>query len=54
MEQRLDRSLLSVQRLTAALDEYVKVQEDILALEAYYGSNEWKQEFAHYALRVRH
>jgi hypothetical protein len=46
MEQRLDRALLSVQRLTAALDEYVKVQEDILALEAYYGSNEWKQDFA--------
>lgn len=46
MEQRLDRALLSVQRLTAELDEYVKVQEDILALEAYYGSNEWKQDFA--------
>lgn len=45
MEQRLDRAVLAVQRLSAALDEYVKAQADIAELEAYYVSDEWKRDF---------
>ena len=44
MEQRLDRASAAVMRLSAALDDYAEAQEDIRALEAYYGSDEWKQE----------
>jgi hypothetical protein len=46
MEQRLDRASAAVMRLSAALDDYAEAQEDIHALEAYYGSNEWKQDFS--------
>ncbi len=46
MERRLDRALLAVKRLSAALDKWEAVQEDIAALDKYYGSDEWKQDFA--------
>lgn len=46
MEQRLERSAAAVMALSAALDRYEEVQEDISALEAYYGSETWKQDFA--------
>ena len=46
MERRLDRALLAVERLSAALDKWEAVQEDIAALDKYYGSDEWKQDFA--------
>lgn len=46
MEGRLVRASQAVMRLSAALDEYVEAQEDIRALEAYYGSDEWKRDFA--------
>ena len=46
MEQRLDRSAAAVMALSAALDRYEEVKEDISALEAYYGSETWKQDFA--------
>ncbi len=46
MERRLDRALLAVKRLTAALDKWEAVQEDIAALDEYYGSDDWKQDFA--------
>ena len=32
--------------LSAALENYEAVQEDITALEQYYGSEVWKQDFA--------
>ena len=32
--------------LSAALDNYEEAQEAIAALDAYYGSEEWKQDFA--------
>ena len=46
MELRLERSAAAVMELSAALDKYEAVQEDIKVLEEYYGSNEWKQDFA--------
>lgn len=46
MEQRLERSAAAVMALFAALDRYEEVKEDISALEAYYGSETWKQDFA--------
>lgn len=46
MERRLDRALLAVKRLSTALDKWEAVQEDIAALDKYYGSDEWKQDFA--------
>ena len=35
-----------VMELSAALDNYEEAQEAIAALDAYYGSEEWKQDFA--------
>ena len=46
MEQRVELSAKAVMELLAALDKYEAVQEDIKALDAYYGSKEWKQDFA--------
>ena len=46
MEERLDRASQVVMKLSAALDDYVEMQEDIRALELYYGSEEWKKDFA--------
>lgn len=36
----------AVMELSAALDNYEQAQESIAALEKYYGSEEWKQDFA--------
>jgi len=41
MEQRLDWASAVLMRLSAALGDYAEAQEDIRALEAYYGSDEW-------------
>ena len=46
MERRLNRASGAVKRLEAALDKWEAVQEDIAALEEYYGSDLWKQDFA--------
>jgi hypothetical protein len=46
MEERLNRAAQVVMKLSAALDDYAGAQEDIRALESYYGSEEWKQDFA--------
>lgn len=46
MELRLERAAAAVMELSAALDKYEAVQEDIKVLDEYYGSNEWKQDFA--------
>ena len=46
MERRLNRASTAVKRLEAALDNWEAVQEDIAALEEYYGSELWKQDFA--------
>ena len=46
MERRLNRTSAAVKRLEAALDKWEALQEDIAALEEYYGSDLWKQDFA--------
>ncbi len=46
MERRLNRASTAVKRLEAALDKWEALQEDIAALEEYYGSDLWKQDFA--------
>ena len=46
MERKLNRVSRAVKRLSAALDDYAKVQDDLHELEAYYGSEDWKQDFA--------
>ena len=45
MEERLDRASEAVAACAAALDAYVAAQVDIAALDAYYGSDEWQQDF---------
>lgn len=46
MELRMERAVKAVTELSAALENYEAVQEDIAALERYYGSEEWKQDLA--------
>ena len=46
MERRLNRASTAMKRLEAALDKWEAVQEDIDALEEYYGNDLWKQDFA--------
>lgn len=46
MEQHLDRASQAVIRLSAALDDYAEAQGAIRELSAYYGSNDWKQDYA--------
>jgi len=46
MEQRMERAVKAVMELSAALENYEAVLEDIEALEAYYGSEAWKQDYA--------
>ena len=46
MEQHLDHASQAVMQLSAALDDYVAAQEAISELSAYYGSKDWKQDFA--------
>ena len=52
MELRMNRLAKAMKKLSAALDkyeaalaQYEAVQEDIAALKAYYGSEEWKKDF---------
>ena len=46
MERRLNRASVAVKRLEAALDKWEAAQEAIAALDEYYGSDLWKQDFA--------
>ena len=46
MEQRLNRASAAVMELSAALDKYAEAQEALAALNEYYGSDEWKQDFS--------
>ena len=46
MERHLDRATAAVKRLSAALDKYETAQEDIAALNEYYGSEAWRQDYA--------
>ncbi len=46
MERCLDRASQAVMRLSAALDEYAEAQDALRQLSDYYGSEQWKQDFA--------
>ena len=46
MELRMQRAAKAVMELSAALDNYESVQEDIAKLDNYYGSEMWKQDYA--------
>ena len=46
MEQHLDRASQAVMKLSAALDDYAETLTSIRELEKYYGSDDWKQDFA--------
>ena len=46
MELRMQRAAKAVMELSAALDNYESVQEDITELDNYYGSEMWKQDYA--------
>ena len=46
MEQHLERASSAIINFSAALDKYIEAQQSIGALSDYYGSDEWKQDFA--------
>ena len=46
MERRLNWALSAMKRLELALEKYEAVQDDIAALDEYYGSDLWKQDLA--------
>ena len=46
MELRLNKASAAVMELSAALDKYEAAQEALKILSDYYGSDEWKQDFA--------
>ncbi len=46
MERHLVRAASALKRLSSALDKYDEAKADIAALASYYGSNDWKQDFA--------
>ena len=46
MEWHLARAASALKRLSSALDKYEEAKADIAALASYYGSNDWKQDFA--------
>ena len=46
MERHMDRASAAVMELSAALDKYEEAQASIAALSDYYGSDDWKRDFA--------
>ena len=46
MERHLVRAASALKRLSSALDKYEEAKADIAALARYYGSDDWKQDFA--------
>ena len=46
MERHLDRAMAAVKRLSTALDKWGDAQQAIAALDTYYGSEEWRQDYA--------
>lgn len=46
MERHLVRAASALKRLSSALDKYDEAKADIAALTSYYGSDDWKQDFA--------
>ena len=46
MEQLLDKVSAAVTELSISLEKYDEIREDIATLSEYYGSKEWKQDYA--------
>lgn len=46
MEERFDRVSGAVTKLSEALEAYRSEQDELSILNSYYGSDEWKQDFA--------
>ena len=46
MERNLVIASAAVKRLSTALDKWEDAQEAIAALDKYYGSEEWRQDYA--------
>lgn len=46
MEERFDRVSDAVTKLSEALEAYRSEQDELSILNSYYGSDEWKQDFA--------
>ena len=46
MERRLNAASAAVKRFESALDKWEAAQEAIAALDEYYGSDLWRQDFA--------
>lgn len=46
MEELLNFSSEAIKELAKALDKYEKAAEAVSTLSNYYGSNEWKQDYA--------
>ena len=46
MESHLNTATQAVRHLEAALNDYQAAQTAIRALSAYYGSDEWRQDYA--------
>ena len=46
MEQHMERASSAIINFSAALDKYIEAQQSIGTLSDYYGSDEWKQDFA--------
>ena len=42
----MERASSAIISFSAALDKYIEAQQSIAALSDYYGSDEWKQDFA--------
>ena len=46
MESRFEKLAQAVSELSAALDKYADAGDSLKVLDAYYGSDEWKSDFA--------
>ncbi len=46
MEERLEQVAAAVKNMSLALEQYEKAQEAKAMLEAYYGSDDWKKDYA--------
>ena len=46
MEKMLDQAAAAASQLEAALDQYEQAQEAVRQLSAYYGSEDWKKDYA--------
>ena len=46
MERHLVRATNAIRRFSLAFDNYEAIKDDIDALDSYYGSEEWRKDFA--------